>query len=46
MILNVRSSNLKLNKLKSGIKDGTEESLNISSNVIDDSNDETNFPHK
>ena len=46
MILNVRSSNLKLNKLKSGIKDGTEECLNISSNVIDDSNDETNFPHK
>ena len=46
MILNVRLSNLKLNKLKSGIKDGTEVSLSISSNVIDDSNDETNFPHK
>ena len=46
MILNVRLSNLKLNKLKSGIKDGTEVSLNISSNVIDDYNDETNFPHK
>ena len=46
MILNVRLSNLKLNKLKSEIKNGTEVTLNISSNVIDDSNSETDFPHK
>ena len=35
-----------LNKLKSGIKNGTEGTLNLSSNVIDKSNDETNFPHR
>ena len=39
-------SNSKLNKLKTGIKNGTEVTLNLSSNVIGDSNDETNFPHK
>ena len=33
-----------LDKLKPGIKNGTE--VNLSSNVIDDSNDEPNFPHK
>ena len=30
-------------KLKSAIKNGT---LNLSSNLIGDSNDENNFPHK
>ena len=35
-----------LNILKSGIKNGTEVTLNLSSNVIGDFNDETNFPHK
>ena len=30
-------------KLKSAIKNGT---LNLSSNIIGDSNDENNFPHK
>ena len=35
-----------LNKLKSGIKNGTEVILNLSSNLIGNSNDETNFPHK
>ena len=39
-------SNSKLNKLKSGIKNGTEVTLKISSNVVSDSNDENNFPHK
>ena len=43
---NVELSNSKLNKLKTGIKNGTEVTLNLSSNVIGDSNDETNFPHK
>ena len=33
-------------KLKSGIKNGTQVTLKLSSNVGDDSNDETNFPHK
>ena len=33
-------------KLKSGIKNGIEVTLNLSLNVIGDSNDETNFLHK
>ena len=44
--LNVKLSNLQLNKLKSAIKDGTEVTLNLSSNIAADSNDENNFPHK
>ena len=44
--LNVKLSNSRLNKLKSGIKDGTEVTLNVYSNVIGDYNDETNFPHQ
>ena len=39
-------SNLKLNKLKFRYKNGTEVTLDISSNIIDDSNTEANFPHK
>ena len=39
-------SNLQLNKLKSRIKNITNVTLNPSSNVVGDSNDETNFPHK
>ena len=39
-------SNSQLNKLKSGIKNGTEVTLKISSNVVGDSNDGNNFPHK
>ena len=42
--LNVKLSNSQLNKLKSAIKNGTE--LNFSSNLIGNSNDEPNFPHK
>ena len=45
-ILNVKWSNSQLNKLKSGIKNGTEVTLKLSSNVAGDSNDENNFPHK
>ena len=37
---------MQLNKLKSAIKDGTEVTLNLSSNIAADSNDENNFPHK
>ena len=44
--LNVKLSNSQLNKLKSGIKNGTEVTLKISSNVVGDSTDENNFPHK
>ena len=35
-----------LNKLKPGIKSDTEVTLNLSSNLVGDFNDETNFPHK
>ena len=35
-----------LSKLKSGIKNGNEATLNLSSNVIGDSNFETDIPHK
>ena len=44
--LNVKSYNSQISKLKSGIKNGTEVTLKISSNIIGDSNDENNFPHK
>ena len=44
--LNVKSSNSQLNKLITAIKIGTEVTLNSSSNVAGDSNDENNFPHK
>ena len=43
---NIKSSNSKTNKLESGIKNVTEGTLNLSSNVIDHSNDESNFQHK
>ena len=39
-------SNSQLNKLKSGIKNGTEAALSVSSNLIGKFNDETNFSHK
>ena len=44
--LNVKWSNSQLNKLKSAIKNGTEVTLNLSSNLIGSSNDNTNFPYK
>ena len=37
---------MQLNKLKLGTQNGTEVTLDLSSNVIHDSNDETNFPRK
>ena len=43
--LNGKLSNSQLNKVKSRIKIGIEVILKFSSNIIDDSNDETNFPH-
>ena len=43
---NVKLSNSQLNQWKSRIKNGTEVTLKISSNVVGDSNDENNFSHK
>ena len=39
-------STWQLNKLKFGIKTGTEVTLKISSNFVNNSNEENNFPHK
>ena len=44
--LSAKLSHSQPNKLKSGIKNGTKVTLKISSNVVGDSNDENNFPHK
>ena len=44
--LNARLSNSQLNKLKSAIKNKTEVVSRLSSNVIGNSDDETNFPQK
>ena len=44
--INVKVSNSKLNKLRYGIKNGTEVTLKLSSNVVGSSNDENNFPQK
>ena len=44
--LNVKLSNSQLNKLNSAIKNKTEVVLRLSSNMIGNSNDEINFPHK
>ena len=39
-------SNSELNKSELGIKNDTEVTLNVSSNVISDSKNETNSPYK
>ena len=44
--LNVKLSNSQLNKLKSAIKNDTDVTLRLSSNMIGNSNNDTNFPHK
>ena len=44
--LNVKLSNSQLDKLKSAMKNKTEVVLRLSSNMIGNSDDETNFPHK
>ena len=44
--LNVKLSNSQLNKLKSESQNGTKVTLKISSNVVGDSNDENDFPHR
>ena len=44
--LNVKLSNSQLNKLKSDIKNETDVVLRISSNMVSNSNGNTNFPHE
>ena len=44
--LNVKLSNSQLNKLKSAIKNENDVVLRISSNMVGNSNDNTNFPHE
>ena len=44
--LNAKLSNSQLNKLKSTIKNETEVVLRLSPNMVGNSDDETNFPHK
>ena len=44
--LNIKLSNSQINKLKSGIKNGTEVTLKLSSNVVGDSNYVKNFLQK
>ena len=45
-IVNVKLYNSPLCKLKSTIKNATKVTLKLSSNIISESNDETNFPHE
>ena len=44
--LNAKLSNSQLNKLKSAIKNGNDVVIRLSPNMIVDSNDKGNFPHK
>ena len=44
--MNVKLSNPQINKLKSAIKNETDAILMLSSNMVGNSNNETNFPHK
>ena len=44
--LNVKLSNSQLNKLESAVKNETDVALRLSSNMIGNSSDNTNFPHE
>ena len=44
--VNVKLSNLQLNKLKSAIKNENDVVIRLSPNMIGDSNDKGNFPHE
>ena len=44
--LNVKMPNSQLNELNSGVRNGTEVTLKISSKVAVDSNDKNNYLHK
>ena len=45
-VLNVKLSNSQLSKLKSSIKNESDVVLRVSSNMVGNSNDNTNFPHE
>ena len=44
--LNVKLSNSQINKIKSAMKNETDAILRLSSNMVGNSNNETNFLHK
>ena len=44
--LNVKLSNSQLSKIKSAIKNENDVVLRLSSNMVGNSNDNTNFPHE
>ena len=44
--MNVKLANSQLNQSKSGIENSAEVTLRLSSNVVGDYNDDTDFPHK
>ena len=44
--LNIKLSKSQISQLKSGIKDDTVVTLNLSSDVVYDSNDDSNFSYK
>ena len=44
--LKIKLSNSQFNTSKCGIENGTEVTLTLSSNVVCDSKQENNFPHK
>ena len=44
--INVKKSTSPINKFKSAIKNATQVTLKLSSNIIGDSYDQTNFQHK
>ena len=44
--VSVKLSNSQLNKLNTAIKNETDVVVRLSPNMINDSNDETNFPHE
>ena len=44
--LNIKLSNSQLNKLKLGIENGTQVTLNLPTNAVGEYNDKNNFPHK
>ena len=44
--LNIKLSNSQLSKLKSAIKNENDVALRISSNMVGNSNDNSNFPHE
>ena len=44
--LNVKLSNSQLSKLKSAMKNANNVVLRLSSNLVGNSNDNTNFPHE